>query len=119
MLIITCVKRSNSQWGQESFKVSVSDKFVFIHILYMRTSLSQQIVESQSWETSCQVFSLSSVSGALFLLNMLFNVFSKSGFFDAEVSASSVGDRNYYYSPPCKEIPATFKQLLDINKIYS
>lgn len=53
-----------------------------------------------------------------FLLNTLFNVFSKSGFFDAEVSASSVGNRNYY-SPPCKEISASFKQLVDANKIYS
>lgn len=48
---------------------------------------------------------------------MLFNVFSESGF-DAEVSASSVGDRNYY-SPACKEISASFKQLVDANKTYS
>lgn len=99
MLIITCEKRSNSQWDQESFKFTVSEKFVFIHILYMRAISSQQIVESRVGKHLARYLAQDLCQMQTFLLNMLFDVFSKSFFFDAEVSASSVGDSNYY-SPP-------------------
>lgn len=49
-------KMSNSQWGQILFKVSIYKKVALIHIRDMTISSSQQIMESQGSETSCQIF---------------------------------------------------------------
>lgn len=127
---------AESPWGTEEVKSSVNShlwkrgaiaseakhrlKSMFLRSLYSFTSSTWEPALNKSWNHRAgkrlvTYLARLSVSGMLYakLRSVLFNVS-----FDAEVSVSSIGDW-IYYSPPCKEISASFKQLMDVNKTSS